>query len=275
MIRIERAAAAAARARTVAGSRFAFTNWLAFLMRLGTGALPCGPRTTTVHTVGGSSVTAPNTPMGRAPIWEIFASDAYPWEEILRLLPDEPVVLDIGAHVGAFTIAVAESRPRLSGACYEPSPWAFEMLTSNLEVNGLAGRVAARHSAVAAVPGETLFYEAEPGSCASSTIPFNGAEARSVPAVTLESALEDLATSDVDLLKLDCEGAEYEIVTNAPSLAWQSIGSIFLEYHPVDGRGYVDLEEPLLAAGYELVWREASLGNEAGLGLALFTRPAP
>lgn len=275
MIGVERAAAAAKRARTVADSRFAFTNWLPFLIRLGAGALPGGPRTTTVHTVGGSRVTAPNTPMGRAPIWEIFASDDYPWKEILRLLPDEPVVLDIGAHVGAFTLAVAESRPRVAGACYEPSPWAFEMLTSNLRVNGLAGRVAARHSAVAAVPGETLFYEAEPGSCASSTIAFNGAVARSVPAVTLTSAVNDLVGSDVDLLKLDCEGAEYEIVIGMPRLAWQPIRSIFLEYHAVDGRAYPDLEEPLLSAGYELTWREDALGNEPGLGLALFSRPAP
>lgn len=40
-------------------SRLAFTNWLRFLVRVGLGVLPGGPKTTTVKTAGGSRVTAP------------------------------------------------------------------------------------------------------------------------------------------------------------------------------------------------------------------------
>ena len=52
-----------------------------------------------------------------------------------------------------------------------------------------------------------------------------------VPAVTLAQALERLDGQDCDLLKIDCEGAEYDILMNADPACWRHIRHIVMEYH--------------------------------------------
>jgi hypothetical protein len=52
-----------------------------------------------------------------------------------------------------------------------------------------------------------------------------------VPAITLSGAFEKLQIARCDFLKIDCEGAEYEILFAADETTLSRIGHIAMEYH--------------------------------------------
>src|SRR4051812_8976620 len=84
--------------RAVDDARRAFRDWPHFLYQTLSGRNGGSDRQGTVRTRKGTTISFVNTPLGRAPLWEVFASDDYPWA-LLRpqLTGDDAVVLDIGA----------------------------------------------------------------------------------------------------------------------------------------------------------------------------------
>lgn len=177
-----------------------------------------------------------------------FGSYEYTWR-----LEDEPIVVDIGAHVGSFLIWLAESYPRLRGIAYEPDATAREYLVANLRTNGLKS-VEVRSEAVASVAGERLLFVASPGGGASSLFSRDGAPRTSV--LTAVVAFDDVVASahgQISLLKLDCEGAEYDIVLDSNASSWLGIRRIMLEYHPMTGATPNDLLRRLGELGFRCV----------------------
>lgn len=52
-----------------------------------------------------------------------------------------------------------------------------------------------------------------------------------VQAFSLEDLVEQQNFDSVDLMKMDCEGADYEILLNAPSQTLALVDRIIMEYH--------------------------------------------
>jgi len=81
---------------------------------------------------------------------EIFIHKIYDYA-LLRLSKGD-IVIDVGAHIGVFTLAAA-----LRGASVlslEPDPENFELLQENIRFNGYSERVHAYRFAVAGTSGE-------------------------------------------------------------------------------------------------------------------------
>jgi hypothetical protein len=57
----------------------------------------------------------------------------------------------------------------------------------------------------------------------------------------------------VALVKLDCEGSEYDIILHSRADSWRSVQRVVLEYHPVKGVGPSALLKRLRQLGFELV----------------------
>ena len=88
----------------------------------------------------------------------------------------------------------------------------------------------------------------------------------SVPQVSLATAVERLGGT-VDLLKLDCEGAEWEMFD--PAEPWQHIRNIRMEYHLFHGETVQDVERNLNGLGFEVVhWKP-----DQGFGTVWASRP--
>jgi hypothetical protein len=65
--------------------------------------------------------------------------------------------------------------------------------------------------------------------------------------------LEGIGIRQVDLVKLDCEGAEYEILFNLPPVYFPRIRRIVLEYHDnVTAYTHLDLAAFLKEQGYRV-----------------------
>jgi FkbM family methyltransferase len=142
-------------------------------------------------------------------------------------------VLDIGAHIGAFTVRAAREAPGVRVHAFEPAPDSYTLLRENVALNR-APDVTTYALALAAVSGRLTLYTVPGRSERNSTLQGGGdveAVALAVEGVTLSDAFERCRIQRCDFLKLDCEGAEFDILLQAPPALFHHIRHICLEYH--------------------------------------------
>ena len=147
-------------------------------------------------------------------------------------IQDNSVILDIGAHIGAFAASAARAAQGVTVFAFEPAPENFELLSSNMALNGLSN-VRLSRCAVSGVTGvRQLHLSKSPAGHSIHIVEPGGAQV-SVPSVTLAEILDTHVLGAVDLLKMDCEGAEYEILEAAPE-ALGRVRKISMEAHILD-----------------------------------------
>jgi len=181
-------------------------------------------------------------------------------------------VVDVGANVGMATLWVSEMAPQARIISIEPSPSAFRWLSSNVRNNYLEDRVVSLQCALGATPG--LGQLVNDGSAAvygRVTVADERAGA-SVAVRTLESVLEEQAVSEVDVLKLDCEGAEFEILETAPTALLGRVRAIVGEFHAWNGRRVEELAASLRSNGFDVSFDG---GQEVGFFTATRLRENP
>jgi FkbM family methyltransferase len=167
-------------------------------------------------------------------------------------------VLDLGAHKGSFAIRAALAGPATRVLAVEPAPENLQYLNANIALNHLSN-VVVHANAVSTEPGEALLYVGgERGSGTNSLFKeqVEGHEAISVsvPTIRAEELLER-AGGEVDLMKMDVEGAEHAVLHAISPDALRRIRRIVLEYHGVAGLDAQavgdDLREHLQRHGFD------------------------
>jgi FkbM family methyltransferase len=154
----------------------------------------------------------------------------------LRLEPGWSVV-DVGAGIGDFTVRVASQCPRGVVHAYEPLAASFDLLRSNVAANGLAN-VVVRREAVASRPGAMAArLGAGRPAVEARFVADDGPDASSAPARDLAAVLDALPGGACDLLKMDCEGCEFDVVLGSPPALLRRVRRFSLEAHDgADGR---------------------------------------
>lgn len=146
---------------------------------------------------------------------------------------NKPVVIDIGANVGFFSLLAWYKLPTAKIIAYEPIARNFKLLQKNTE--GISpSQLLANHAAVSDVVGEIILRFNDQAITTSASLLANstGSTEERVPSTTLASLFEVNSLQKVDLLKMDCEGAEYSIVYNSPAELFERINCIAMETHP-------------------------------------------
>lgn len=181
----------------------------------------------------GYSVRVRNVPMDRHIFHRIFARDEYRLDGIPPGSWD--TVIDVGAHIGLFAVRAAPLTRRVLS--YEPVRANFEMLRHNVSPPRFS-HVRPEEKAVGGTRGEVPLYPSDNPS-AHSMFPEEAPRgpAITVPCVTLEDVFRTHSVERCDLLKLDCEGAEYGLLEAVPAGLWPAILRIRMEFHPVAGAG--------------------------------------
>jgi len=143
------------------------------------------------------------------------------------------VVIDIGAHVGVVSCYLAKKWPGITVYAFEPVDANYQRLTRNIRANGLTN-VGAFHMAVTA-DGRDIVLSGDPHTNTGHYSAY--AEAGPVSLVSPSRALTDVLrgtdTRRVALLKLDCEGAEYEILHSLGAALGQ-VEALAMEVHEND-----------------------------------------
>ena len=164
--------------------------------------------------------------------------------------PPGGTVVDIGANLGAFALYAARQGARTVLA-YEPNGAAFGCLQRNVEVNGLSGIIRPRRLAVSVVAGQDVRFPLAPSVYNRVAPKEEIGEFETVCTTSLAEILVHDAVQGIDLLKLDCEGAEYDILFSAASSDIGRIREIRMEYH--SGRE-TELKTYLQDAGFEITF---------------------
>lgn len=145
-----------------------------------------------------------------------------------------PVVVDVGANVGVFSLWAARRLGAERVVAIEPSPRMASALRANLARNDVE-HVTVLEVALGGERGEAALYRR--GAEVMDTL-FQrdnyGSDFESagiVKIVTLEDVFTMLDIDRCDLLKLDCEGAEYEILFGVSDDTLAKVRHIAAEYH--------------------------------------------
>ncbi|MEJ7840036.1 MAG: FkbM family methyltransferase [Thermomicrobiales bacterium] len=147
--------------------------------------------------------------------------------------PLEPnwTIVDIGAAIGDFSVLAGQDATNRVFA-YEPFPESFDVLKRNIALNKLDNVEAISH-AVAGFAGQTSLDVSggEPLRMGVGADVASTSGGLSVEAVSLSDVIEHIGGGPVDFLKLDCEGAEYDILMSASTVTLSNVHRIVLEYH--------------------------------------------
>jgi len=182
---------------------------------------------------------------------------------IVSLLRPGMVFVDVGAHVGQYTLLSSQA----VGAggrvfAFEPEPRNFERLITNIHLNGFTN-VEAHNCAIADFVGESSFYLEQPLKKDNANWGVYSLHRKAewmqyqeiqVSVTTLDSVLS--SAKRVDVIKVDVEGAEL--------LVFRGAENILKKFHPVlifeaeernaQNFGYstVDVKEYIRSLGYSL-----------------------
>jgi len=148
------------------------------------------------------------------------------------------IVIDIGANIGMFSLFAAYMGAEKIFA-FEPNKAAYEYLLQNVRENGLESIIIPINLAVTDNDNTTVKIPIaySPQNKTQSWIDEDlRSEFELVNTISLVGILKKYSITHVDMLKLDCEGAEYEIIPTAKASTFSKIKNIRMEYHqgPVD-----------------------------------------
>jgi FkbM family methyltransferase len=170
--------------------------------------------------INGFQIEVADKPASRAAniiAWELLG-DCYGLNRI-DFKPGD-VVIDIGAHIGFFAIYTALRYPEVLIHSFEPFPENYELLQQNLERNGIT-TVRTYQQGVSG-DGRLLEMVTNPQNSGSSTYysrTLQYGRTTGIPSTTLDQIFDSLSLDKCKLLKIDCEGSEYEILFSTCSLA--------------------------------------------------------
>jgi|HubBroStandDraft_5_1064220.scaffolds.fasta_scaffold66070_2 FkbM family methyltransferase len=193
-----------------------------------------------------------------AQVWELAKLCFIDCYYLSRVRQPVSTVLDIGANLGFFALAARQAFPNAKIHCYEPN----QDLEPLLSVHCSAADAEYFVAAVGASSGRISLHRKGNSlhsvSCAS---PNGGTEQ-----VAFTEAVARLGT--VDLLKLDCEGAEWDIFSNPRP--WANVRQVTMEYHlwAKPALSVDDVRRQLTKLGFSEIAVEPSLGGNWGLAWA-------
>jgi len=168
----------------------------------------------------------------------IFIDDCY------RILQTKDLtrVLDIGSNIGFFSVAAKSMYPNALVHAYEP----FMDLAKYLDPNKQEFSF-------------EVFYEAVGGGSGRVNIETNGDSNQtrvresidgSVPKISIDEAIDRMG-GDIDLLKIDCEGSEWEMFEKGTN--WEKVNRIAMEYHNFDRQPHRHIGVELNRLGFKMI----------------------
>lgn len=137
---------------------------------------------------------------------------------------EQPYIIDCGANIGLSVLYFKYKYPDARVMAFEPDEQICNTLKKNVRTYDLS-HVEVHQEAIWKADGEITFQQ-EGGF--SGRIPINEEEGNIVRVKARR--LKDLLNKPVDFLKIDIEGAEYEVLKDC-SDTLQNVKNIFIEYH--------------------------------------------
>jgi len=164
------------------------------------------------------------------------------------------VVLELGANKGVTAVALAKSvGPQGQVHAFEPVPEYYAALIENLRLNEV-DNVTAHQLAVTDKESQASYYKHGEGS---GIVHADDAEKIIVGTTSLDNFIAEQALERIDLINMDCEGAELLVLRGGKKTLQQNAPHILCEIHHDYlsrlGQSVHDLVEYLHVLGFEAV----------------------
>jgi FkbM family methyltransferase len=164
------------------------------------------------------------------------------------LINSNDKVLDIGAHVGLVGISLIE-KYNCFVYFFEASPKNYKMLKKNINLHNLANMSSTKNVIVWKNNSDIGFLEGQSSTVghveALGTYKFVGnnikrnfakknKQIRNISTISINQVFEDINSKNFKLLKIDIEGAEYEVLSNLDQKYLRSVEYVVIESHLVE-----------------------------------------
>jgi FkbM family methyltransferase len=162
---------------------------------------------------------------------------------------DHETFIDLGAHMGSFSLFAASRNPGRRVYAFEPDPRNFELLLKNIEENGFSSVVPFQIAAAGVSGTLPLSVGPDHHSQHNSLARYDGMSTIDVKTLSLADIFALCKVKKCDFLKMDIEGAEYDVIFNAPRNVLSKVEHLFIECHPLEGRDEKKLQSFLEGTG--------------------------
>jgi len=158
---------------------------------------------------------------------EIFTERGYSILDQLIQKATESII-DIGAHIGLFSVYARTLNSSAPIFAFEPEPNNYKLLKENLKQNRIQN-IVAKSIAVTSKSDQITLNISQDSHNHSIILP---SETHiKVQSTTLERIIQQTPNQKCDLVKMDCEGAEFEIIGLTSPETFTKIDTLYIEYH--------------------------------------------
>lgn len=161
-----------------------------------------------------------------------FFQEYYDYSLFMALLSPNDVVIDIGANYGMYTLGAAKRiSPQGRVVAFEPDVRSMSLLKENARLNNYEELVTCLDVCIGDYDGEVNFYATIDPSFSGihDTKRSETANSLTLPIRRLDSVLQEKGVNQVNLIKIDVEGAEYEVLEGAMGTLAASDAIIMME----------------------------------------------
>ena len=193
---------------------------------------------------------------------EIFELQEYKEVESIIKSAKTPII-DAGAQAGFFVLYCRALNPEVKIYALEPNEDNLELLNQHIEINNLKN-IEVEPAALSKKSGLRDFHishDSHNHSLIKVLVP-RIAKNIKINTYSLDDSLKEQGIDNVSLLKLDIEGAEFEVLENFTH--WEKIKNIVLEYHDFGENNHKQLENLLLQNGYKVKSRASKFDQNLG-----------
>ena len=168
-------------------------------------------------------------------------------------IKENDVIVDIGAHIGYFSIHSSINAKKGKVFAFEPYVESFKVLTKNLKINQIEN-VIPQNLGVTKKSGTNFLYLKKNLSIGNSIYKnANSDDKIDIETISLQDIIKNNDLQKINILKLDCEGAEYQILLNLDNQILQKIDRIVSEMHPkIENFKIKDVEDFLTMHGFNV-----------------------
>lgn len=194
------------------------------------------------------------------------------YEQDVFEIESDWLIIDIGAGLGEFCITAAKKCSKGIVYAYEPFRESYDLMQENILLNKVANVVGYPYG-VGGHVGPLRLNKASGNPVWYSTVMNDnvvGENDTIVQGTTLDEIFEASHIQKCDLLKIDCEGGEYDILFHASPLTLQKIERVCLEYHNgMTKFDHRDLVRFLECNGFSVVLKPSPVHGHTGLLFAV------
>lgn len=146
--------------------------------------------------------------------------------------PRNATVIDVGAHIGSFSLLLADMAPAGKIYALEPSGDTFVVLEKNVTANNLQGKLIPCKVALYNNNSKVkLFHDEQSGNWGHSIVSELSQTFEEVETMTMDSFFEQHGIKHCNLIKFNCEGAEFKIIESVSDKTLNKVDTWIILFH--------------------------------------------